>query len=146
VTGNPIAYSGTLVVTNTGTNLVAGDTFKLFQATGYSGAFTLASATPGQVVTWNTANLTVNGTITVATARPALPSTPTNIVGVVVGRNLDLSWPSDYTGWILQSQTNAINIGLSTNWVTVPGSSTTNHVVIPIDPANGSAFFRLRYP
>lgn len=146
VTGNPIAYSGTLVVTNTGTNLVAGDTFKLFQATGYSGAFTLVSATPGQVVTWNTANLTVNGTITVATAVPALPSTPTNIVSVVVGRNLDLSWPSDYTGWILQSQTNAINIGLSTNWVTVPGSSTTNHVVIPIDPANGSAFFRLRYP
>jgi fibronectin-binding autotransporter adhesin len=146
VTGNPITYTGTLVVTNTGSNLVVGDTFKLFQATGYSGGFTLLSQTPGQIVTWNTANLTVNGTIAVATAVPALPSTPTNIVGVVVGGNLDLSWPPDYTGWILQGQTNAINIGLSNNWATVPGSSTTNHVVIPIDKANGSSFFRLVHP
>ena len=146
VAGNPVTYSGTLAVTNTGADLVVGDKFKLFAATGYSGAFTLLSLTPRQVVTWNTGNLTADGTITVATAVPVLPTTPTNIVGVVVGGNLDLSWPSDYTGWILQSQTNAISIGLSTNWVTVPGSSTTNHVVIPIDSANGSAFFRLRHP
>jgi autotransporter-associated beta strand protein/T5SS/PEP-CTERM-associated repeat protein len=146
VAGNPIAYTGTLVVTNTGMNLVAGDTFKLFQATGYSGAFTLLSATPGQVVTWNTGNLTVNGTITVANAVPTLPSTPTNIVGAVVGGNLVLSWPSDYTGWILLGQTNTIRVGLSNNWVAVSGSSATNRVVIPIDTANGSCFFRLVHP
>jgi hypothetical protein len=28
----------------------------------------------------------------------------------------------------------------------VPGSTATNHVVIPINPANGSAFFRLALP
>jgi hypothetical protein len=146
VTGNPIAYSGTLAITNTGADLVAGDQFRLFAATGYSGTFTLLSLTPRQVVTWDTSNLTGGGIIKVATAVPALPSTPTNIVGVVVGGNLDLSWPPDYTGWILQGQTNAINIGLSHNWATVPGSSTTNHVVMPIDKANGSSFFRLVHP
>jgi autotransporter-associated beta strand protein len=143
VTANPIAYSGTLAVTNTGANLVVGDTFKLFEAASYSGGFTLLSLTPGQVVTWNTANLTVNGTIRVATV---LPSTPTNIVAVVVGGNLEISWPSDYTGWLLQGQTNAISIGLSNNWATVPGSVATNRVVIPINKANGSCFFRLRLP
>ena len=104
------------------------------------------SATPGQIVTWNTANLTADGTITVATAVPALPSTPTNIVGVVVGGNLELSWPSDYTGWILQGQTNAISVGLSNNWGTVSGSAATNRVFIPIDPANDTSFFRLVRP
>lgn len=146
VAGNPIAYGGILAVTNTGADLVVGDTFKLFQATSYSGGFTLFSLTPRQVVTWNTVNLTVNGTITVATAVPAFPSTPTNIVGVVVGGNLELSWPADYTGWILQGQTNALSVGLSNNWATVPGSTSTNRMVIPIDPANPTVFFRLAHP
>ncbi len=146
VTGNPIAYGGTLVVTNTGADLVAGDTFKLFEATSYGGGFTLLSMTPGQVVTWNTGNLTANGTITVSTAVPALPSTPTNIVGVVVNGNLEISWPIDYTGWLLQGQTNVITVGLSNNWATVPGSAATNRVILPINPANGSCFFRLVHP
>jgi autotransporter-associated beta strand protein len=146
VTGNPIAYGGTLVVTNTGADLVPGDTFKLFQASSYSGTFALTSITPRQVVTWNTANLVNNGTITVLTAIPAIPTQPTNIVAVVVGGNLELSWPSNYVGWRLLGQTNAITVGLSNNWATVPGSTTTNRVVLPINTANGSAFFRLVYP
>lgn len=56
-----------------------------------------------------------------------------------------LTWPTDYIGWRLEMQTNSTG-GLGTNWLTVPGSITTNRVSIPIDPANRSAFFRLGFP
>lgn len=101
------------------------------------------SQTPGQIVTWNTANLTFNGMVSVATA---MNQAPTNIVGLIVGNNLQISWPSDYAGWILEGQTNPISSGLSSNWGNVPGSTATNRVFIPINPANGSCFFRLRTP
>jgi hypothetical protein len=60
------------------------------------------------------------------------------------GKLLDLSWP--VAGGRLQTQTNSPGAGIGTNWVTLAGSTTTNHVVVPIDPANGSAFYRLAIP
>jgi hypothetical protein len=71
---------------------------------------------------------------------------PTNIVTSVSGNNLTLSWPVDHTGWRLQSQTNALSVGLTTNWVDVAGANTTNQITIPIGSTNGSVFFRLVYP
>jgi hypothetical protein len=62
----------------------------------------------------------------------------------VSGNLLDLSWP--VAGGRLQTQTNAPGVGITANWVTQPGSTATNHVVIPIDPANGSVFYRLAIP
>src|SRR5256885_15540473 len=53
---------------------------------------------------------------------------------------LEISWPT--AGGRLQSQSDVSG----NNWVTVPGSTTTNRVVIPIDPANGSVFYRLAVP
>jgi hypothetical protein len=53
-----------------------------------------------------------------------------------------LSWPADHTGWRLQMQTNS----LGTNWVTVAGSTNNSQVILPINPTNGGAFFRLVYP
>jgi hypothetical protein len=46
-------------------------------------------------------------------------------------------------------QTNHLNLGVSGNtndWATVSGSSTTNQMVIPIDSAKRSEFYRLAYP
>jgi len=60
------------------------------------------------------------------------------------GNLLDISWPA--SGGRLETQTNSPGVGIDTNWVTVPGSVTTNRVVIPIDPANGSVFYRLAMP
>jgi hypothetical protein len=72
---------------------------------------------------------------------------PTNITAVVAGGNsLQLSWPVDHKGWSLQAQTNSTDIGLGTNWFMVPGSGAVNEMTMPIDPANGSVFFRLVYP
>ncbi|MCX6922066.1 MAG: glucose dehydrogenase, partial [Verrucomicrobia bacterium] len=57
---------------------------------------------------------------------------------------LDISWP--VAGGSLQTQVHSPGAGIGTNWVTVPGSTTTNRIVVPIDPANGSVFFRLAIP
>jgi glucose/arabinose dehydrogenase len=57
---------------------------------------------------------------------------------------LDISWP--VAGGRLQTQTNSPGAGIGTNWVTFPGSTTTNHVVVPIGPTNGSVFYRLALP
>jgi hypothetical protein len=56
---------------------------------------------------------------------------------------IQVAWPQDHVGWTLQAQTNAPGAGLGANWVTVPASSSTNRIALPIDPSNGSVFFRL---
>jgi hypothetical protein len=61
------------------------------------------------------------------------------------GSQLQLSWPQDHTGWSLQVQTNAPGAGLSSDWVTLPGSDSINQTSVPIDTDNGSVFFRLIY-
>ncbi|HWI58327.1 MAG TPA: hypothetical protein VNZ22_13960 [Bacillota bacterium] len=88
--------------------------------------------------------LAIDGTIQVTGA--GIPTTPTNLVTVVTGNTLDISWPSNYTGWRLEAQTNSLSVGLSQNWVTVPGSTTTNRLSFQLDKANGTVFFRLVYP
>jgi|GEM_PF-2861261 len=62
------------------------------------------------------------------------------------GGNLTLFWPTNYLGWSLQVQTNAMNVGLSTNWVTVRNSASTNRMVIPFNSATVSVFYRLANP
>ena len=66
------------------------------------------------------------------------------LMAQVLGNLLDLSWP--VAGGRLQGQTNGPGAGIGTNWITVPGSTATNHVVVPIGHANGSAFYRLALP
>ncbi len=61
------------------------------------------------------------------------------------GWQLQFNWPADHTGWRLEAQANALGAGLGTNWLTVPSSTSTNTVSIPIT-TNDSAFFRLVYP
>jgi hypothetical protein len=68
-----IAYGGTLNVTVLSGTLAAGDTFKLFSAGSYSGSFSsIAPASPGPGLTWDTSQLSVNGTLGVTGA--ALPT------------------------------------------------------------------------
>jgi len=77
---------------------------------------------------------------------PMVMTNATNIVVQAAGSNLTLRWPSDHTGWRLQVQTNDVTQGLGTNWVDVANSTVTNQMTIPINPANGSIFYRMIYP
>jgi hypothetical protein len=67
--GGTFTAGGTLIVTNVGGDaLAAGDTFPLFSAGNYSGAFDHIELPPltGNLV-WNTNTLTASGTISVTT-------------------------------------------------------------------------------
>jgi fibronectin-binding autotransporter adhesin len=142
-----ITYSGTLAVTNIGAVLQQGDSFQLF-GSGVSG-FTSYNLETNDYVnnvkyTWDN-TVASNGKVTVLSVGLLVNTNPTNISASVTGGDLTLQWPPDRTGWTLQAQTNALNGGLGTNWVDVAGSSGTNQMVIPIDPANGSVFYRMVY-
>jgi hypothetical protein len=132
----------TLSVNNLGsTNLAAGDSFKLFGSPVSGFATITLPALPGTNVVW-TNELALNGTIAVLSSVTLNPN-PTNITYSVRAGTLSLSWPADHTGWILQVQTNALGLGLGTNWVDVPGSAGANTFAAPISSANGSVFYRL---
>jgi len=75
-----------------------------------------------------------------------IASNPTNITASVNGATLNLSWPADHIGWILQSQTNSLGDGLDTNWVDITGSGAGTSVSFSINPAKPTVFFRLRHP
>jgi autotransporter-associated beta strand protein len=139
-----LTYGGTLSLTNLAGTLAAGDSFKMFTAGTYSGAFArLLPATPGTGLVWNTNTLSTDGILRVATP---VNTAPTNITAVVSGSQLNLSWPADHTGWRLQVQTNSASVGLRTNWSDVAGSTTVNNVSVTINPVNGCVFYRLIYP
>jgi autotransporter-associated beta strand protein len=142
-----VVVSGTLInsgigpvtVTNLGPALVQGDTFTLFNKPVVNGVSILVT---GANVIW-TNKLAVDGTIAVAAV---IATNPTNITFSVSGNTLTLSWPVDHTGWRLQVQTNALSVGIATNWTTVPSSENSNQYVTPINRANGSVFYRLISP
>ncbi|HEY1787645.1 MAG TPA: immunoglobulin domain-containing protein [Verrucomicrobiae bacterium] len=134
-------YNGTLAATNLSGSLSAGNTFTVFSAAAHTGNFTNILGSPGAGLAWSF-NPT-NGVLSVVTG---VAINPTNITFSVSGGNLNLSWPANHLGWLLQVQTNTVAKGLSTNWVTVPNSGTVDSVSVPIVSANGTVFYRLAYP
>ncbi|MDE3067939.1 MAG: autotransporter-associated beta strand repeat-containing protein [Verrucomicrobiota bacterium] len=132
----------TLVVTNLGPE--AGTKFQLFSQAVNTNGVTIELPTLSGTNSWIN-DLAVDGSLTLV-APPSVNTAPTNIVTSISGGNLTLSWPTDHTGWTLQAQTNALDVGLGTNWVDVAGSSGTNQITLPLNPANGVVFFRLVYP
>jgi autotransporter-associated beta strand protein len=143
VVGQSLTYGGTLTVANIGANpLALGDSFTLFNASGYGGTFTATNLPPlssGLRWAWTPAN----GTLSVVNA---VATNPTNITFSVSGGALALSWPADHLGWYLQCQTNSLSVGLNNNWVTVPGSQSMTSTNIPINPAQPAVFYRLSSP
>ena len=141
-----ITYGSTLKLDISGEPLTTSDSFKLFDAMSYAGAFTtIEPPVPVWGLAWDTSTLANDGTLRIA---PGPDTNPTNIITAVVGggATLQLSWPAGHTGWALQAQTNAPGAGIGTNWATVSGSRATNQIFVPIDPASGSVFYRLVYP
>jgi fibronectin-binding autotransporter adhesin len=135
--------TASLVVTNRGSENAA--TFQLFNHPVNFPSVTLPTLTGTNL--WIN-NLAVDGSLTLVAPVfvPTVNTNPTNITTSVSGGNLTLTWPSDHTGWRLQTQTNSITAGLGTNWLDVAGATATNQVVVPINSTNGSVFFRMVYP
>ena len=123
-----------LTVTNSGTNLVAGNNFKLFNK-GVTGFFSVSLPALDSGLTWQN-NLAVDGSITVVAASV----TPPILAVSHSGNILTFTWTDG--SFHLQSQTNAVNVGLSTNWFDYPGGGTSG-VNVTNNPVNPSVFFRL---
>ena len=136
-----ITTGGTLIVTNLGPALQAGDVLQLFNRPVSGFATVSLPSLPANCV-WID-HLAVDGTIGVLAA---VSTTPTNITAQMANDTLTLTWPADHTGWRLQAQTNGLDVGLGTNWMDVPDSTNVNQVTVPVDPNPGSVFFRLIYP
>jgi hypothetical protein len=71
---------------------------------------------------------------------------PPQVAVATLSGQFQLSWPADHTSWRLQVQTNSLNIGLGTDWLTVANSTKANQISIPMAITNGSVFYRLIYP
>jgi autotransporter-associated beta strand protein len=129
------AGTGTLTVANLGPALAAGDKFTLFSKPMQNGA---AMAVTGAGATWAN-NLAVDGSISVtAVTVPTLNFTK-------AGNNLQFSWDTSFGNYKLQSQTNSLNSGISTNWSDYSGGG-SSPVTVPINSLNETVFFRLVSP
>ncbi len=136
-----VTYGGLLTLSNLAGTITATNAFKLFSANSYRGVFgTITPALPGPNLAWNTNTLATDGTLRIVS------TSPVTISNTRAGNLVTFSWPEDHIGWRLQVQTNASNIGLSTNWFTVPNSIATNQMSITLDPTNRYVFYRLVYP
>jgi autotransporter-associated beta strand protein len=142
-----VTYGGTLSLSNLAGAITAANTFKLFGANSYNGTFAaITPASPGPGLAWNTNTLATDGTLRVVSTAPTTISVGPLTPSGPSSQSFTLSWPADHIGWRLQTQTNPVSVGLSTNWIDVPNSAATNQLTFMVDPAAGCAFFRLVYP
>ena len=137
--------TGTITVTNVGPTLSVGDTYTLFSEAVSNGA--VLNVTGGGM---NWANqLAVDGSIQALSVIPTTANYSTNITYSSSGNTLKIGWPATHLGWILQSQTNALTVGLTTatnTWIDISGTSGGTNASMTINQTNAAVFFRLRHP
>jgi hypothetical protein len=94
--------------------------------------------------------LTATNQIGESAPSPEVRATPVPSVGAHLSASrsasgITISWPLDYVGWILQ--TNTVGPGKPAAWGDVPDSLTHSQMSFPTGVANTPAeFFRLRHP
>jgi hypothetical protein len=133
-------YGGTLQLAKIGAPaLTNGASFKLFNAGSFSGNF--ASVADASGVTWSFTPAT--GIATVLSVPPTTATYPTNITFTLTGSQLTLAWPATHLGWDVQ--TNAVDVGDSSAWFTVPGSAAVTQMDFSVDPGQTQVFYRLHY-
>lgn len=82
-----------------------------------------------------------------ASVMTAAPQPASGILSVILNQNtLQLDWPADHIGWILQIQIHSPGGPGNSQWLPVLGSSATNRLDLAIDRVNSSVFFRLVAP
>ncbi len=151
-TGNTTVSAGTLKLDSANTAskafvLSEGATLNL----NYSGTMPVGALSTNGVAlavgTYNSSNLPsyIIGTGAIQVVG-TIPTAPTKINFTVSNGHINISWPADYQGWILQQQTNSLSVGIGTNWVDVAGTTSVTSTNIPMPSGAPAAFYRLRYP
>lgn len=143
-----LSYGGTLRLVLSGDPLTVSDSFKLFYAGGYSGAFaTIEPATPGAGLEWDTSTLASDGTLRV---KSGVVSPPVITASMQVGSDLVFSGTNGVAGAGYTVVTST-NVALSVaNWTAVktgvfcPGG--TFAITNAVNPGEARRFFLLRVP
>ncbi len=124
VTGlTSVTYGGTLVVTNLAGTLTNTDSFKLFDAASYSGAFaSITPAVPGAGLTWNTNTLTTDGILRITggqtSSEPTVIRFTSGSVQIQNGTNLVFSGTNNGIGTYSMTLWSSTNVDTYlTNWV-----------------------------
>lgn len=143
---NAVTVNGTSTIVITTNNAIgAAGEYPLLKYGTLNGRFALSTPTNFvAVLTNDVSNSWI--ALKVLSIYSPVNTNPTNITCLVTNGGLQLSWPSDHTGWTLQSQTNALSAGLGTNWVNLPGSTATNVVFVPLVGTNATVFYRMFHP
>ena len=71
-------------------------------------------------------------------------STPPTMTFGLNGSTLKFAWPTNYLGWILQS--NSLDIANSGDWFPIAGSAAVTNENINVNTANTNVFYRLVQP
>jgi autotransporter-associated beta strand protein len=141
IVAGTLTGGGYLTATNIGgTALTNGNTFTLFSQP-VSGITLTNMSTLAAGLGW-TNKLAIDGSIAVISTY--VTPAPTNMTfNVNNSGQLVLNWPAGQD-WLLQSQTNNLGAGLTTNWATITGATPpfTNN----INAANPTVFYRLTAP
>lgn len=130
-----VTYGGQLIVTNIGAaSLVAGDSFQLFSAGSYSGAFTSISLPPlTDSLVWNTNQLYLTGAISVVGNTPAQP-TIQPVYWDNFGTNLVFRAATEVGfNYVLQTTTNLVP---APEWTSVLTNAGTGGVLTNLIPAS----------
>lgn len=143
-----ITFGGTLVVSNTAGTLAAGQSFKLFEATGYSGSFSaITLPTLGANLAW-TNRLATDGTMAVFSTAPATPPVFNSVT--TSESNLVLSGtngPANSAYYVLSATNVALPIAnwtrLATNNFNGSGNFSFTNAIAPGTPQQ---FYRLQLP
>lgn len=141
-----VTYGGMLVVTNLSGTLTTNDSFKIFDAMSYSGAFVSVTPPPGLGLVWDISTLTSDGTLRIAPATsPVIKD-----FNIQSGTNLVFSGTNSTpaNGYSVWSSTN-LTLPL-TNWVLessgIFDGSGVFSVTNVIQPNTTNKFFLLRLP
>ena len=149
-TGNTTAGGGTLAVeqatlaTNSMITVTNGGVIQLdFTVTNTVAALVLNGASVTGVHNSTTDPIYIQGTgsllVPFSTA-----SNPTNISFTVTGNTLNLTWPADHLGWMVQS--NSVNLAVPADWYDISNTISGTNYSITLDPAKTNVFYRLRKP
>ena len=149
--GNTTVNGGTLeiaqptIATNSTVTVAAGAVLQLdFAATNPVVALVLngVNQPPGVYDSTTAAPyLTGAGSLVVASS---IATTPTSITFSQNGNNLNLTWPADHLGWLVQS--NSVNLTVPGDWFDISGSDAATSYSITLDASKPSVFYRLRKP
>jgi autotransporter-associated beta strand protein len=143
-----ITYSGTLIVSNTAGTLAAGQSFKVFEAPGYSGSFTVITLpTLGANLAW-TNRLAIDGTIAVFSTVPATPPVFNSVTAL--GSNLVMSGtngPANSAYYVLSTTNVTLPVAswprIATNNFNGSGNFAFTNAIVPGIPQQ---FYRLQLP